>query len=544
MSERTAALASLRLRLGIGAGVIALVAVLTALLTAQGATDISRMIERSAAAQSRIDLLSGLSARVSDYAVVAVETTAPDVPTDSRRARLSSQSERIRTAFEELDRALARAVAAAATETEAAQMRLATRSLGLARMRAQVGALERAVDKTDTTGTLRTHLDGFATQFSPLINDAIAEEQRDRDAARHAVSDLRDRMIWRATFAATGASLLTIGFYVGLVGPLVSRLTQVREAAAAIGDGKFDVALGTGGQSELDRLMRQIDSTASRLHARQEAVEADRARLSEIIAERTDRLEEANERLAGIDSDRRRFFADVGHELRTPLTVILAESELALTDDLTADDVSEALKVIHARARRLNRRIDDLLRVARSETGQIDLEDVPFDLAKSAAEAVEDMKRLAERRNVQLVTQLQPAAANGDSDWTRQVISGLIENAVKKSSSGGVVEVSCREEGQQAKLTVLDEGEGLPPGEAERVFNRFLRGTREASGSGFGVGLALARWVVEHQGGSIDLESPARRPPLKGTARGPGFEITISLPVTDAVSGLANGAGA
>lgn len=533
MAERIPLHASLRFRLIVGAGAIALVAVLTAALAARGALTIAGQIERSATAQQRIDLLSALSARISDYAVVAVETASPDVPANAREARLGSRAEQVEIAFAGIDTALGQAVAEAADEGEAEQMRRATRSLGLARMRAQFRALQRSVLSTDGRSELRAHLDGFATQFSPLLNEAVIEEQRDRDRARRTAAELRERMILQALGAAIFATALTVLFYLILVRPLMRRLDSAREAATGIGGGDFSIALETGGRSEIDWLMREINRMAERLGMRQAQVDADRAQLSEIIAERTAELEEANARLAQIDSERRRFFADIGHELRTPLTVILAESELGLGDRIEPGDAAEALSVIRARAKRLNRRIDDLLRVARSETGQIDLATEPFDLAEAAEEAIADMAPLAKRRDVVLASVLSSAPAKGDADWTRQVISGLIENAIKKSAAGSSIEIASAAIENHATLSVTDEGEGVPPADAARVFERFARGTREATGSGFGVGLALARWVLHRQSGAIELESPAPRPPQGGTSGRPGTQVRLRLPVPD-----------
>ncbi|MEL7470279.1 MAG: HAMP domain-containing sensor histidine kinase [Pseudomonadota bacterium] len=530
MSEQVPVLASLRLRLLIGAGAIALVALFAAALAAFGVSEASRMIERSATAQQRIDLLSSLSGRVSDYAVVAVETAAPDVPSDARLARLTSAAVRVEDAFGQVDQSLERAVAEVEKDGETEQMRRATQSLGIARMRAQFAALRRNVEASDASQSLRAYLDGFATQFSPLLNAAVNEERRNRDWARQAVADLRNRMVWQAGAAAGVAALLVGTFYMLLVRPLLQQLGEVRTAAASIGAGEFDIRLPETGRSELGLLIGEVNRTAEQLKDRQGAVDADRAQLNEIIAERTEKLEDANAQLSRIDTDRRRFFADIGHELRTPLTVILAESELGLGEEVAGDAAAESLSIIHARARRLNRRIDDLLRVARSETGQIELQTGRFDMAEAVNAAVSDMEPLARRRDVRLVRKVTPASVEGDPDWCRQVISGLIENALKKSPPGAVIEISCSDAGGGTMVTVLDEGTGIPDGELEGVFGRFTRGTRDASGSGFGVGLALARWVIERQGGSIVLQSPIPRPPEGGHSGGRGVMVTVSLP--------------
>ena len=260
MSE-TAAL-SLRVRLIVGAAAIALVAVFAAALAAWGTATTARMIERAAAAQVRIDLLSNLSARVSTYVVVAVETTSDEVPREARAARLAGQVRLVEQAFTAIDVALAAAVAESASDGEAEQMRRATRSLGIARMRAQFRSMASSVDEVQDVVGLRAYLDGFATQFSPLINDAIAEEQRDRNAARTLVEEMRVRMGWLALAAGLGAAVLVVLFYVALVRPLVAQLGFIRGAAERIGEGDFDLDLPDVRSRELHWVMRALTRTA------------------------------------------------------------------------------------------------------------------------------------------------------------------------------------------------------------------------------------------------------------------------------------------
>lgn len=521
----------LRVRLIAGAVAIALVAVFSALLAAYGTARTADLIEQSNSAQQRIDLLANLSARVSDYAVIAVETSEASVPESARQARLSSAAGRVAAAFGSVGDALENAVAESAGQGETEQMRRATRSLVLARMRARFAAFERSVTDPDQLPALRAHMDGFATQFSPLLNEAISEERRDRDSAVQAVAGVRNRLVTIAIVAGVIATLLTIAFYLLLVRPIVMQLSHIRQAAEDLGEGDFDIELPERRNDELGWVAREINQTAARLRVREDQVSSDRARLSEIIDARTAELSQANDRLSQVDTERRRFFADIGHELRTPLTVILAEAELGRKGGSDPEQTDAALSVIHARARRLNRRIDDLLRVARSETGRIELASEKFDLKLGAADAIEDMLPLARRRDVTLVSSLDHAACTGDRDWCRQIVSGLIENAVKNSPSGSVIEIACGPEDGLAVLRVTDEGTGLEQSEHERVFERFDRGTRNPATPGFGVGLALARWVIEQQAGAIELFSPAPRPPEGGVSGRPGVEVVITLPL-------------
>ena len=118
----------------------------------------------------------------------------------------------------------------------------------------------------------------------------------------------------------------------------------------------------------------------------------------------------------------------------------------------------------------------------------------------------------------------------GDADWTRQVIAGLIDNAIRHSPEGSRIRLELDAGGDTLTIAVTDEGTGISRPDQARLFERFERGS--AIGDGFGIGLALARWVVEAQGGAIGVTSPA--PPLSDPARGPGSRFHFTLPRVDA----------
>ena len=251
-------------------------------------------------------------------------------------------------------------------------------------------------------------------------------------------------------------------------------------------------------------------------------VTRDRARLEATVAERTAALSRANARLARVDAERRRFFADVGHELRTPLTVILGEAELGARHEDAGLRASFA--TIRGRALRLGRRIEDLLRVARSESGQLELERAPVDLAAVAAAALADAAPLLAWAGVAADADgLPPIAVTGDGEWLRQVLGGMLENAAKYAGRGATVRIAGSDASGAAVVTVRDDGPGLGPAEAEVVFDRFARG-EGAAAPGFGVGLALARWVVEAHGGSLRAEAPGEG----------GLRLVMCLPLARA----------
>jgi signal transduction histidine kinase len=223
-------------------------------------------------------------------------------------------------------------------------------------------------------------------------------------------------------------------------------------------------------------------------------------------------LRAANARLEAADLSRRRFFADVSHELRTPLTVILGECDIAMRGAARAMDPAPAFATIRKRAQRLKRRVEDLLRVARSESGEIELDRRPVGVAAVLAEAVDTMGSEAARRRVALA--LVPGSEDveclADREWLRQTVESLIDNAFRHATGLSSVEVALeRVGGATARITIRDDGPGFGAPEAD-LMERFRRGPRAPGApapdeTGFGIGLALARWIVEQHGGAIGL---------------------------------------
>jgi signal transduction histidine kinase len=271
----------------------------------------------------------------------------------------------------------------------------------------------------------------------------------------------------------------------------------------------------TAGHDALGPLLARLRRVAAR-------VARDRARLNATVAERTRELSQANARLSRADAERRRFFADVGHELRTPLTVILGEAELGARHP--DPGLRASFATIHGRALGLVRRIEDLLRIARSETGQLELDRSPADLAAIAAAAIADTAPLMARAGVAVRAEgLPPLRVTGDAEWLRQVLAGILHNAAKYAGRGATVAITGHAEGGTARLAVRDDGPGLPPERLPAAFERFDRGAGGAGAPGFGVGLALARWVVEAHGGSLRAEAPEEG----------GLRLVMTLPLAE-----------
>ncbi len=199
----------------------------------------------------------------------------------------------------------------------------------------------------------------------------------------------------------------------------------------------------------------------------------------------------------------REFAADASHELRTPLTVIRASVEdLERHPRKSVATVGSALTDIRDEVDHLTSMVDDLLLLARSDSGAVELERVPLDLGDVASTGASGLTRLADERDVRMVVDPIPAEVAGDPARLRQLVAILVDNAIRHAPAGSRVDVRVRTDGGDAVLVVEDEGPGIRAEDLPRVFDRFYRAAG-APGGGTGLGLAIAAWIVERHGGRI-----------------------------------------
>jgi two-component system sensor histidine kinase BaeS len=220
------------------------------------------------------------------------------------------------------------------------------------------------------------------------------------------------------------------------------------------------------------------------------------------------RLEEEDER-------RRRLLADLGHELRTPLTVIRGEIE-AVIDGL--HDPSQLSNVIDE-VELMERLLEDLRVLTLAEAGRLQLHREPTEVESVAGDVIASFAAPIEANHIQAVVSVEPEVGEVDVDpyRLRQVVSNLVSNALNQMPDGGRLDVTARAEGAGVIIEVADTGPGIPPDRLERVFERFVK---SGDSTGSGLGLSIARDLVEAHGGTI---SAANRP--EG-----GAVFTIDLP--------------
>jgi signal transduction histidine kinase len=225
-------------------------------------------------------------------------------------------------------------------------------------------------------------------------------------------------------------------------------------------------------------------------------------------------------RLNGAFQIQRRFMADASHELRTPISVVRTTASVMLSrEHRSEDEYRAAVAIVEAQARRLTRIVEDMLRLARADSGNFVLQPRSFHIDEMLLESVQTAIVLAGQKEIRVaIDDIAEAPFYGDEDLLRQMVLNLLDNAVKYTPEHGEVRVSLERRNISYLVRVADTGEGIPPEAQPFIFDRFYRvdrgrarsdgaGLSAAQGAGAGLGLAIARWIAEIHGGTLHLES-------------------------------------
>lgn len=227
-------------------------------------------------------------------------------------------------------------------------------------------------------------------------------------------------------------------------------------------------------------------------------------RLSDTLNEMLDRIESAFRRIT-------EFTADASHELRTPVSLIRTEAELALRRSRTDAEYKESLRHILQEAERTTVLIEQLLELARADSGREDLSMHEVDLPEVLRNMETGWRKVAAARDIQFGTQIceQAASVMGDESLLRRLADILLDNAFKYTPSPGRVALEFEVFDEIAVITVRDSGAGITDEDQEKIFERFYRAdkARSRGQGGVGLGLAIAQWIVQQHRGSISVES-------------------------------------
>ena len=311
-------------------------------------------------------------------------------------------------------------------------------------------------------------MQGFYNEFRNGVNEALA-------------------------VASVAAVIVAVGVSLALSRRVVAPLQEMTSASRRIAEGKYDERVAVKSVDELGQLGESFNQMATELEQ--------------------------------VESMRRQLIGDVSHELRTPLTAIKGSME-GLVDGLLPAN-AETYQQIHAEADRLSRLVDDLQELSRVEAHAYPLDLREADIAALVETTIKRLTPNARAKRVVLTSSLPRELPHliADEDRLGQVLLNLTANSIQYTNEGGAVTISAERKNGEIQIAVTDTGMGIPPEHLAHIFTRFYRVDKSrsrASGGGSGIGLTIARHLVEAHGGRIWAES-------EGEGKGSRFVFTLPL---------------
>lgn len=274
-------------------------------------------------------------------------------------------------------------------------------------------------------------------------------------------------------------------------------VSEITAAASAVGAESLDERLEVRGADEFSRLAQTFNGMLCRLQG-------------------------AFQRMETAVDQQRRFTADASHELRTPLTVIKANTSLALKGDRTTEEYRKTLLAVNAAADSMNRLVGDLLLLARSDSGQVEIHREPVCVERLLKDAITSVTRpcIAE---IQLKIGEGGSGVLGDAHALSRVFLNLLENAVRYTPKKGLISVELSREGQNCVVVVRDTGAGIDPEHLPHLTERFFRAddARDREKGGTGLGLSICDSIVRAHGGELSISSVVDQ----------GTTVTVRLPL-------------
>ncbi|HEY5976622.1 MAG TPA: HAMP domain-containing sensor histidine kinase [Solirubrobacterales bacterium] len=315
----------------------------------------------------------------------------------------------------------------------------------------------------------------------------VVAEQARRDSLREDIdSQTRDTalLVGAGLIAGlTGAALL----FSGLIATMRRPLEELVDASGRLAEGDLSARVKVGGLSETAALGSAFNEMAGELQA--QAGERDR-----------------------LDRMKDEFVLTASHELRSPLTSVQGFAELLMLErERLSPKQVETVEIILDNTRHLVRLLNDLLDLARSDAGRLTIRPVPTDPAALVEDAVRTIRGQTEVANQELIAEIEPSLPEliVDPDRIRQVLVNLLANAHEYCPEGASIRVEVKRVGAEVRISVKDNGPGIPPEQLEHIFERFTRGdaglTQRVGGTG--LGLAISKSLVELHGGTIGADS-------------------------------------
>jgi len=337
-------------------------------------------------------------------------------------------------------------------------------------------------------GAFNRHMAGMGRQFGPMGMMRDPGGTMMSDFYRGFRDSFNEAML-TALLVATGVA---IGVSLLLSQGIVAPLRAMMQATQRIAEGHYDERVQIRGSDELQQLAARFNQMA--------------------------------EQLEQVEIMRRRLIGDVAHELRTPLTAIKGSMEGLI--DGVLPPTPETFEQIYQEAERLNRLVNDLQELSRVEAGAYELSLRAVGASNVIKTVVKRLRLQFEEKGVALLTDLPAEEVHvwADEDRLVQVLTNLVGNALQYTPAGGTVTISIAPQADKARFSVRDTGIGISAEHLTRIFDRFYRvdPSRSRTRGGSGVGLTIAKYLVEAQGGRIWAES-------EGEGKGSTFSFTLPL---------------
>lgn len=398
-----------------------------------------------------------------------------------------------------------------------------------------VSGLFDKLDRVTARANLRLHSMRFllTTRDSVVYEDQISEELADSLQSIHSSRDttlFHTVTLGDASFRVYNRDItwFPVGVQLGMV--VVSSESRLNEALDRLRRLLLLVApiaviaASAGGWFVVRRTLAPV----SRIGAAAAAISSRNLHERVAVGTTNDELSELAKifnamigRLEATFDAQRRFVADISHDLRTPLQVIQAKLDRLQRDAALSPDVIEDLRQSSSEVDRLAHLASNLLLLARADAQYLTLARVPSRLDELLLESVGKMKTLAAERQISLWVDInEPFETMVDPAAIERAVMNVLDNAIVHSNEGETVTVRLDVLDGSARLTIADEGEGIPAEDLPHIFDRFYRSDRARATRGTGLGLAISRTILEAHGGTIDVAS----------TEGVGTTVTIVLP--------------
>jgi signal transduction histidine kinase len=336
------------------------------------------------------------------------------------------------------------------------------------------------------TAEAKRRIDAIRGQLGQILTVEAA-----RSRTRAAAAKTLEHRAVAAGIVGLGASAALVLLFGAWIARSVARpVRTVTESAASVAAGDLTTRLDERGTGEIGALKHAFNVMTRSLDTSRH----------ELIAQ--------NERLRASERAKSDLISMISHELRTPLASVIGFTGLLLQRDFPAEERQRYLEIVDTEARRLAELAADFLDVQLLEEGRLELTLGPVDATELVQQQADLFFAHQDDHPLHLDVPAGQTMVAADRDRLAQVLANLLSNAIKYSPDGGHVDVRVAERNGSVRVSVSDEGVGIPDSDQERIFEKFFRGSAPAAGiAGTGLGLAVARTIVESHGGKIGFTS-------------------------------------